>query len=558
MKKNIIVLILLCMAGLCAKAQTPQWVMDLMSKNVDVIDSIRVYQSHPKAPNYSTYVIYYNQPLQHAQLGSPRFHLRALLTVDNRVDPTTAVNHVYCSGYNLMEDFLTSPDSLFANSTNCVTEIAHRYRANFIQIEHRYFQYSAPDKCWEQLDFCKAEEAAQDFHAFFEALKKVLKGKWVMSGVSKGGITTLLQHTFFPNDMDIFLPYSAPFFDTDRDREMTKYWHENGWSKEFRDMYKTIRNYAFSYNKEVFPLYVKMCGFDDTISQAQSDSLYGCFLGEVIQFGYRDHCYSDTASIRKQTYVNDSILRVKGLEYGDTVYAFMIANDAIALDSLPRMIDTLRAHPGAHAAVSKSFVRQHQYTPFGLTEKEWWQNDPVSGGGYNYQAKCELGYFDSRFDLLIDEPAIAAEWDKFWSNNYGCLLDVFAPFYKKLTFNRALYDRVMDATKKTSKPIILIYGLDDAWTGAAVKDEFINGINVRKYILPAQNHMASFSSNTDPSLCAQILKGLDDVLGSPATDIDISTVADGQKADYRKVMQGGKIYILRNNRKFTMTGVEME
>ena len=97
-----------------------------------------------------------------------------------------------------------------------------------------------------------------------------------------------------------------------------------------------------------------------------------------------------------------------------------------------------------------------------------------------------------------------------------------------------------------------------AWTGAAVKDEFINGINVRKYILPAQNHMASFSSNTDPSLCAQILKGLDDVLGSPATDIDISTVADGQKADYRKVMQGGKIYILRNNRKFTMTGVEME
>ena len=52
----------------------------------------------------------------------------------------------------------------------------------------------------------------EDFHNLFGALKKVLKGKWVMSGVSKGGITTLLQHTFYPNDMDIYVPYSAPFF----------------------------------------------------------------------------------------------------------------------------------------------------------------------------------------------------------------------------------------------------------------------------------------------------------------------------------------------------------
>ena len=29
-------------------------------------------------------------------------------------------------------------------------------------------------------------------------------------------------------------------------------------------------------------------------------------------------------------------------------------------------------------------------------------------------------------------------------------------------------------------------------------------------------------------------------------------------ADYRKVMMDGKIYILRNNRKYTLTGVEVE
>ena len=120
-------------------------------------------------------------------------------------------------------------------------EIAHRYHSNYIQVEHRYFQFSAPAECWTRLDDLRAEEAAADFHNLFEALKKVLKGKYVMSGVSKGGITTLLQHKFYPNDMDVFVPYAAPFFNTDRDLEMQKYWYTTGWSKEFLDMFMTIR-----------------------------------------------------------------------------------------------------------------------------------------------------------------------------------------------------------------------------------------------------------------------------------------------------------------------------
>jgi len=168
-------LCLLCVAGLYAKADTPQWIFDLQQKNVGLIDSIRVYDPHPEGAGYTSYIIYYNQPLRHADASSQRFHLRALLTVDNGMDPTTAVNHVYCSGYNLMEDFLASPYSAFARTIDCSTEIAHRYRANFIQIEHRYFQYSAPDNCWEQLDDLRAEEAAQDFHALIGALKTVRK-----------------------------------------------------------------------------------------------------------------------------------------------------------------------------------------------------------------------------------------------------------------------------------------------------------------------------------------------------------------------------------------------
>ena len=131
-------LCLLCMAGMSAKADTPQWVFDLEEKNKGLIDSIRVYESDERAPDYTTYIVYYNQPLQHAEPNSPHFHLRALLTVDNRQDATKAVNHVYCSGYDLMANYLERPDSAFKYTEDCSTEIAHRYKANFIRRTARF------------------------------------------------------------------------------------------------------------------------------------------------------------------------------------------------------------------------------------------------------------------------------------------------------------------------------------------------------------------------------------------------------------------------------------
>ena len=559
MKNKFLLLFLLLLAGLCAKAETPpQWVSDLMEKNKGMIDSIRVYPTDPKAPHLTTYIIYYNQPMKHAVVGSPHFHMRALLTVDNTVDATNAVNHVYCSGYNLELGYLARPDSTFAHSIDCSTEIAHRYKANFIQIEHRYFQYSAPDKCWEQMDDCRAEEAAQDFHELFDAMKKVFKGKWVMSGVSKGGITTLLQHTFFPNDMDIFVPYSAPFFDTDRDRYMQKYWYENGWNKEYRDLFATIRRNCLNNYEKIFNIYWFM-NIGENNTQERRKKLFGDYLSSATQLGYEEHCYSDTASIRGQIHINDSILNEKGLEYGDTVYAFMVERSTFSLDSLANWLDTLRAYSKANkTSIKRKTVNKRYYRPFGIMEEEWYEGDSIGGKAYEYQSKCELGYYDVRFDLIFDDPEEGEQWENLWQENYGCLRDHDAPYFKSRTFSRALYDKAVETTKNATKPILFVYGLDDAWTGAAMKDEFINSKNVRKYILPAQNHMVNFTANTDPAKCTQMLQFLDQVLGSPVTSIGISAVDNKQKTGYSKVMENGQIYILRNGKKYTMSGVEVK
>lgn len=558
MKKNYLLLFVLSLLGMSAKGDDsmPQWAYDLIDRNPELIDSIVSYNSNPDAPNTTSYIVYYNQPLQHANPASEHFHMRVLLTVDNEVDPTTAVNHVYCSGYNITPEFLYSPNLSFQDNLHSyVAEISHRYRANHFQIEHRYFQYSAIDNCWENLDFLTAEEAAQDFHNLFEALKTVFKGKWVMSGVSKGGITTLLQHTFFPDDMDVYVPYSAPFFDTDRDPNMQRYWQENGWSKEFRDMFKNVSKRGMYDCQTIYPIFEKMAG--GVSSQAQRDSFFGYYLSAVGIFGYNEHTYSDTTLIRKQMRVNDSIMREKGVAYGDTVYAYMFYQGVFSLDSFPQWIDTLRKYRDEPVIASRKRIRLGSYIPFGVKESEWFGEDSIIGEAYSYQSKCELGYFDIRFDAFLDDDASREEWNRNWREKYGCLRDVTSPFFASRTFSRSLYDRAMAATKNATKPIVLIYGQDDSWTGAAVKDEFINGTNVRKFILPAQNHHVCFSYETDPAQCAAITGILDGVLGSPVGIDGIVSSAAKPASVSRKVLSGGKIFILRGNKKYTLSGVEV-
>lgn len=555
----------LCLAGLSARAQAtsdnPQWLQDLALQNVGLIDSTAYYNAHPSAPGYRTYVIYYNQPLQHAISDGPRFHMRALITVNENTDPTKAVNHVYCSGYEIMPHMQFQPDSTFVKSQEeSYAEIAHRYHANYISIEHRYFNYSAPDRCWENLDPLTAEEAAADFHNLFEGLKKVLKGKWVMSGTSKGGIATLLQHTFYPEDMNAYVSYAAPFFDVVNDTVMHQYWYNHGWNKEYRDLFMNIRKAGLAgllsqpSTNGIWPIYYFMY-FGNNTNQAHVDSLYGSYLNSVANFGFTSHAYSDTAKIRYEIALNDSIIRSYGWkEYNDTVLAYMIATDTFSLATFGNWYDTLSKYTRMNK-LPMLRLPQRVNTPFGISEKDWWlRPDKSSCRAYEYQSKCELGFHDYRFDLIAATKEEAAYLNNYWVSKCGHLRDFSCPCFYTRAFSRALYDRVMNATRNATKPIILIYGEDDTWTGAAVKDEYINGTNVQKYILPGQNHLVTFTSNTDPTLCGKICAALDQVLDSPQGVENVPS----NEIPGTKIFRNGQILILRGGKTYTVTGQQIQ
>ena len=567
--KKIYFLMAVCILSIAAKAQNPsdnpQWLQELQRQNPGLIDSTAYYDAHPSAPGYRTYVIYYHQPLEHANPSSGQFHLRALITVNTNNDPTKAINHFYCTGYSINYDCIFKhPDSTFvAEAKMCSSEIAHRYNANFIQIEHRYFQYSAPNQCWTNLDYLRAEEAAEDFHNFVEGMKKVLKGKWIMSGVSKGGITTLLQHAFYPNDMDIYVPYSAPFFRTDRDTLMQEYWYTHGWNQGLLDWFMSVRRAAFEgaprqagSTNTIWPIFYKMNAGRDG-SQARMDTVFGFYMSNAAYFGFMEHAYSDTVSIKKQFVKNDSILHSYNWNnYNDTVLAYIYSTDRFALDSIGKWLDTLRKYPEKKQIPGRRLVTHH-YRPFGITEKEWWgEDDPYhtdNAKAYEYQAKRELGSYDFRFDMLAPTPEEGAWYNAYWQEKMGCLYDLTYPCFASLTYSPALYDRVMETTQNATKPIVLIYGEDDTWTGAAVKDEYINGSNVKKFILPAQNHLACFSSNTDKTQCDAIRAAIDAVLGAPQ---GVETPSDSPSRG-EKVLRDGQLLIKRGDKIYTLTGQQL-
>ena len=87
-------------------------------------------------------------------------------------------------------------------------ELTKLLDANLVFVEYRYFLESIPEPCnW---DYLTAENSAYDLHNVNQTFKQLYTGKWISTGISKGGQTTMLYRAFFPDDVDISVPYVGP------------------------------------------------------------------------------------------------------------------------------------------------------------------------------------------------------------------------------------------------------------------------------------------------------------------------------------------------------------
>lgn len=140
------------------------------------------------------YVFFIRQNLDAKRPEAGIFEQRVVLCHRGYDRPTVIVTEGYDANYALRKDYLD--------------ELSKLFNTNVITVEYRYFGKSMPSPCdWSYLT---VENSMYDLHNVNQTLRAIYKGKWIATGISKGGQTTMFYRTYFPDDVDISVPYVAP------------------------------------------------------------------------------------------------------------------------------------------------------------------------------------------------------------------------------------------------------------------------------------------------------------------------------------------------------------
>jgi len=140
----------------------------------------------------------------------------------------------------------------YSAPANYVSELARITGANQIIVEHRYFGRSLPDTLdWHYLTI---RQAAADHHRIYQLFHSVWKGKWISTGISKGGQTTMYYRYFYPEDADICVPYVGPLNHAAVDPRIFTFLDTVG-SPECRKKIRTFQMEVLKRRKELFPFF---------------------------------------------------------------------------------------------------------------------------------------------------------------------------------------------------------------------------------------------------------------------------------------------------------------
>ena len=165
------------------------------------------------------YSLYIKQPLDHWDLSKGYFKQKVILTHHGFNNPTV----MNIQGYEI---------HLGKNELEIILN------ANHINIEHRFFGESVPDSM--QWKYLTLEQVTADLHYINSLFRKIYSGKWISTGISKGGQTTVFYKYFYPEDVDVSVPYVAPLNTGIEDKRIYNFFDTIG-SAECRQKIKDIQ-----------------------------------------------------------------------------------------------------------------------------------------------------------------------------------------------------------------------------------------------------------------------------------------------------------------------------
>ena len=357
------------------------------------------------------YVVKFKQFLNHEDTTMGRFFQRIVVCHQGFDRPTVVVTEGYGGKYAL--------------SPRYHEELSALLQANVVFVEHRYFLESAPNpKNW---DYLTAENSAYDLHRVVQTFKQIYPKKWISTGISKGGQTTMLYRAYFPDDVDFSVAYVAPLCQGVEDGRHEPFLRQVGTRKE-RHKIEAFQREVLQRRAELFPLFQK---------------------------------YTEEKGYKFRTSLEE-IYDLSVLEYPFALWQWGTSVDLI---------------PKREASTEEVF-------------SHWMQiSDPIyfsigqDTEPFNVQAARELGYYG--YDT---EPF--KKWLSI-STAQGYLNRVMLPdeLRDNVEFQPELYHKVYNFLRDNDPKIIFIYGEIDPWTAVRVP-AFEGKQNEQIYIQPRGSHLS--------------------------------------------------------------------
>ena len=380
--KHLWLLGLLCILPLSIAAQTA--LQDKL-KAISNITEIKPLESPEFAEKYVTY---FTQPLDHdhPELGS--FRQRVIVSHIGFDRPTVIVTEGYGAAYAFYPKYRE--------------ELSKLFNTNMIFVEYRYFLESTPEpRDWKYLT---AESSADDLHAIREAFKNIYPGKWIATGISKGGQTAMLYRTFYPDDVDITVPYVGPLCYGVEDGRHEPFLRQVGTEEERRKI-EDFQLEVLKRKATLLPRFEKHC----------AEKKYE-FFGSV-----------------------------------EEIYDYSVLEYSFAFWQWGTPVSTIPANDASDDDIYKHFMN--------ISEPSYF----AKGGGnesFFIQAARELGYYG--YDIRPFKKYLSIKSSK------GYLKKLMLPEDgKDIKFDKTLGKKITKFLKKNDPKMVFIYGEIDPWSAAA-------------------------------------------------------------------------------------------
>lgn len=364
---------------------------DTLIERVKALPGVSDVKAVETGPFNEKYVLFYEQPIDHKNPSLGTFKQRLFLMNFDFSRPTIIITEGYGAQYGAYPIY---PE-----------ELSRLFQANVILVEHRYFYESNPEGAgWEHMN---AENSAHDHHRVRQLFGEFYKGKWIATGISKGGQTALIYRSYFPDDVDVTVPYVAPLCKGREDGRHEPFLKTVPGSAEERARLEAFQIELLKRRGEIAPLFNKMV--------EEKGYKYNLPLEEVYDFAVLE-------------------------------YPFAFWQMGYSPSSVPSLESSSQEIYDHWMSVSPAdyFVTWSPTSPFFV------------------QAAKELGYYG--YDTKPFKGLLAVKSTK------GYLSKIFLPSDYNPKFDRSLYKRLKRFVKRGEERMLFVYGEYDPWSAVMINE----------------------------------------------------------------------------------------